>query len=116
MGIVGLLGIAFVGFAELTGLPRLYVNAAALVLIVSLPIMFFTRKADEYTLSLWSSGTNAAFAIVIVWLVGAPAIEGFFDGLFGIEGGQDFPDRGASVAALFAFYLAFNGKRLLGAL
>ncbi|KLE35508.1 hypothetical protein [Aurantiacibacter luteus] len=115
LGIVGLLGIAMLVIAAFHPLPRSLVIAATVCLVVSLPVMFFTRKTDEYTLSLWSTATNAAFATIIAWLVAAPGIEGFIDGLFGIENGQDFPERGAAAASLFAFFVVFNIKRLTGA-
>ena len=115
MGIAGLVAIAILAVAEINPLPRTLVVIAFVVVLFALPAMFFTRKSDEYTLSLWSSATNAAFAAIILWLVAAPGLEGMIDGLFGIENGQDFPDRGAATFSILIFFLTFNIKRLTGA-
>ncbi|MEP2234851.1 MAG: hypothetical protein ABJM58_10670 [Alteripontixanthobacter sp.] len=87
---------------------------AVLGLITSLALMFISREADEYVAALWSAGTSAAFVVAVVWLLFAPVIEGFIDGLFAIEGGMDFPVDFVSIAALTAFLIAFYWRRLRG--
>ncbi|MDE1466689.1 hypothetical protein [Aurantiacibacter sp. D1-12] len=87
-------------------------------LIAILTFMWFTRKSDEYTLSLWSSGANAAFAAIVLWMLFAPFLEGVYDGFnsahSGSESELDFPHEAGGFVALLAFYLTFNIKRLTG--
>ena len=116
MGWVGLVAAIAAVVGHLAGLGSGFFGICVLAVAASLVLMYATRKSDEYTLSLWSSATNAAFAMILVWMLAAPAIEGFFDGLLGIENGQDFPSQAAPLASILAFYLVFNVKRLTGAM
>lgn len=122
------LTMGWVGLVAVTGLVATSafeagIAARAIVvvaLLVSLATMFATRKSDEYTLGLWSSGANAAFAVIILWFLFAPFLEGVYDGFMqaheGAEAVQDFPTEGGSIAGIFAFFVVFNIKRLTGAM
>jgi cytochrome bd-type quinol oxidase subunit 2 len=116
MGIIGLLAIMAVIPARMMDAPPYTAAPFVLALIINLSVMFATRKSDEYTLGLWSAGANAAFAVIVAWMLFAPFLEGFYDGLTGNEAGMNFPAEGGSIAAILAFYLVFNIKRLTGAL
>ena len=120
MGVIGLAALLTVVIATAVDAPGGINVVAVLSLLVSLAVMFVTRKSDEYTLGLWSSGANAAFAVIVLWFLFTPFFEGVYDGYTraqsGTESVQDFPTEGGSIAALFAFYVVFNFKRLTGAL
>lgn len=81
---------------------------------LSVIIMYATRGSDEWIAALWSAGASAGFVGAMAWLVLAPFVEGFYDGLTGNESGQDLPASTASVVALAAFVLALNLKRIRG--
>ena len=116
IGWLGLAAAVAAIAARTADLPSPAFGICVLLVAVALAVMYLTRKSDEYTLSLWSSATNGAFATILVWMLAAPAIEGFVDGLLGIENGQDFPSQAAPLAAILVFYAIFNIKRLTGAL
>lgn len=115
MGWVGLLASVVFATAAIADGNALWPKFVAILVPISLISMFATRKSDEYTLSLWSTAANAAFAVTIAWLFLVPFLEGFYDGLSGSESGQNIPVDGAPYAALLVFYLTFNIKRLTGA-
>ncbi len=120
MGLVGLLSVLASMAASLFSLPKGIVTICAVLMIASLAVMFFTRRSDEYTLSLWSAGTNAAFAAIIGWLIIGPfaagVVEGFNAAHEGREAANNFSYAAGSGFSLLAFYLTFNIKRLTGAL
>jgi len=119
MGVVGLIAIVAL-MANMAGefLPAINVMAV-IVLLISLVTMFFTRRSDEYTQGLWSSGANAAFAVIVAWLFVAPFVEGVCDCYMSVRSGalteMDLPTEGASAVSVLAFYLVFNIKRVAGA-
>lgn len=120
MGLAGLVGIIAL-FANIAMDGPMAINVVVVIsLLVSLTTMFVTRRSDEYTLALWSSGANAAFAVIVVWLFFAPFIEGVYDGFMSVRADasteMDLPTEGASAASILAFYVVFNIKRLTGAL
>lgn len=43
--------------------------------------VFLRRKTDEYTLSMWHTGTSFAFFAAMIWLIVAPWIEATFVGI-----------------------------------
>lgn len=114
MGHVVTLSTVIVVAAAADLLARPVAAAAALAAMVALVAMLATRKADEWVASLWTAGASAGFLGAIGWLLFAPFIEGFLDGLRGDQAGQDLPAAAASIIALAAFALAFNLKRLRG--
>ncbi|WP_374405713.1 hypothetical protein [Pelagerythrobacter sp.] len=88
------------------------IGAASLVL--SMMVMFMSRNADEYTLSLWSAGATAGFMAAVAWLIFAPLIEGFVDGATGNAHIRDWPaDMGIHIG-IAVFLIAFNLKRFRG--
>ena len=115
MGWLGLVASVVFVTAAIAESDALWPSFVAILIPISLIAMFATRKSDEYTISLWSTAANAAFAVTIAWLFLVPFLEGFYDGLSGSESGQDIPVDGAPYAALLVFYLTFNVKRLTGA-
>ncbi|WP_133303927.1 hypothetical protein [Aurantiacibacter aquimixticola] len=115
MGWLGLLATIVFVAARVADSEALWTSFVGFFVPLSLIAQFLTRKSDEYTLSLWSTAANAAFAITIAWLFLPPFFEGFYDGLRGNDSGQDIPTDGAPYAALLAFYITFNIKRLTGA-
>ncbi len=120
MGAVGLAAIIALLLAAALDAATYLVVPIVLLLLASLLIMFLTRRSDEYTLGLWSSGANAAFLVIVAFALFAPFIEGVYDGFVGAHeetgGEQDFPAEVASYGAILAFYIVFNIKRLTGAL
>ncbi|KLI63909.1 hypothetical protein [Aurantiacibacter marinus] len=120
MGLVGLLSVFTIIAAELLALPKAIVPICAAAMIISLAVMFFTRRSDEYTLALWSAGTNAAFAAIIGWLIIGPfaagVMEGFNAAHEGREAERNFSYAAGSGFSIIAFYVVFNIKRLTGAL
>ncbi len=81
---------------------------------LSIIVMYGTRNSDEWIASLWSAGANAGFIGAMAWLVFFPFVEGFYDGLTGLDSHQDFPSASAAIAALACFVIAFNLKRIRG--
>ena len=119
MGLVGLGGMIAL---TLVGLMDWYTGWLALSLLLvttALVVMFFTRKSDEYTLGLWSAGANAAFAtVIVVALFGtfAEAVyHGFMEAHDAVRREREVDGDLAAILALYAFFLTFNIKRLLGA-
>lgn len=106
--------------------------------------VFFCRKTDEFTLSMWHSGTTCAFFAAIVWLILGGYIETTFgtevscvqeqektdamrapDGSLDLDKideddlwdiGPDIVSRFATPVILSAFYLGFQIKRFKGEL
>ena len=119
MGLVGLLAILLVIVAAGAGWPVVIVVLGLFTVMLSLATMFFTRKSDEYTLGLWSTSANAAFATVIFFALFAAFGEAFYVGFMqaheGIERERLLDGDFAAIAAILAFYLTFNIKRLTGA-
>ena len=76
--------------------------------------MLATRKADEFTLSLWNAGASVTFGTMLISLPGIPFAEGVFDGFVGNGSGQDIPATLAPVFAIVAFYIGVTVKRALG--
>lgn len=76
--------------------------------------MLATRRADEFTLSLWNAGASVAFGTMLIALPGIPFAEGVFDGFMGNESGQDIPATLAPIFAILAFYIGVTVKRALG--
>ena len=120
MGLVGFVCLIGTAIAASLDADKGVVYVLALGFLIALAIMFATRKSDEYTLALWSTGANAAFAVMVAFLFLGPVVEGFFDGVF--EGlfeeptEQDLTPAAASVIGVFAFFITFNFKRLTGSL
>lgn len=94
------------------GFGTIGVTGTALAILV----MFTTRKADEYTESLWSAGANAGFMAAVSWLLLAPFVEGVWDGLTANENRMEWPTDIGVYIAISAFLVAFNWKRLRGAM
>ena len=83
---------------------------------LSILVMFLSRKSDEYTLSLWSAGANAGFMATVAWLLFAPFLEGFIDGLLARAKGMDWPAEMGIYVAIATFLITFNWRRLRGAM
>ena len=119
MGWIGLAGTVAMSLAHALDWPMTLRVISVLTVLTSLATMFFTRKSDEYTLGLWSSGANAAFALIVAMLIFGPFVEGVYDGYMqahdGTERERDITGDSAPYLALLAFYLTFNVKRLTGA-
>ncbi|NCP13283.1 MAG: hypothetical protein GW858_03850 [Sphingomonadales bacterium] len=82
--------------------------------ILSAAVLLWTRRADEFTNSLWNAGASVAFGTMLLAFPGLPAAEGFFAGLTGNESGQDIPAAIIPVLAIAAFYIGLFAKLLLG--
>ncbi len=116
MGLVGLIAICSLLAMKATDSVQDLTILPALAMVISLGIMFATRNSDEYTQGLWVAGANAAFILIVFWVIFLPFVEGFYDGVRGDEGGMDFPADLGGYVAICAFFLTFNIKRLTGAL
>ena len=74
-----------------------------------------TRNADEYVAAIWRAGTSTAFVFTAAVLIFVPFLEGFFDGLMGLEKGQDIDASDASeMVIIAAFFIANAWARLRG--
>ena len=119
MGLIGLGGMIAMTVVGLLDVNTGWLALCLLVVSAAIAIMFFTRKSDEYTLNLWSAAANAAFAtVVIVALFGtfAEAVyHGFMEAHDAVRREREVDGDLAAILALYAFFLTFNIKRLLGA-
>ncbi len=94
--------------------------------------VFLRRKTDEFTLSMWHSGTTYAFFAAILWLLVGGYIEIYFDGVAAGEAfqaaqaqglteeeieqveGSDIIRRYATHVILAAFFFGLQIKRFRG--
>lgn len=89
--------------------------AAYFIMLIAIVVMFRTRNADEYLAAIWGSATSVAFAALVLLLVFAPMLEGFWDGLTGNESGQDLTASALGMPlALASFFLANLWARVRG--
>lgn len=118
MGVVGLLATAALLAAYTLEWHMGFRILSVLTLLVSLAVMFATRRSDEYTFGLWSAGANAAFFVIVALLVFGPFIEGVIDGFMqsqdAVERKMDLSSDIGGYGALLAFFTVFNLKRLRG--
>lgn len=110
----GLAGLGITIGAALVSAPDGVGVAGIAIAILSAAVLLWTRRADEFTQSLWNAGASVAFATMLLAFPGLPAAEGFYDGLTANEGGQDIPAVIVPMLAIAAFYLGLFAKRLLG--
>ena len=114
MSFVVLVSLAVLLLARLGAIEDGYGAISVTFTVLSLMVMFLSRKADEYTLSLWSAAANAGFMAAVCWTLFAPFLEGFFDGLLARERGMEWPSDVGIYFAITVFLIAFNWKRLRG--
>ena len=84
------------------------------MLLVSLGMLMRRKLRDEYIQSLWAAGTSVAFVTLVIVFLFAPWLEGFFDGLTGLDGEMDTPASLAPALAILGFFAGFHLKRLRG--
>lgn len=110
----GLAGLGIAGAAAILSAPNAIAAAGTAIATLSSVVMLSTRRADEFTESLWNAGASVAFGTMLLAFPGLPFAEGFFDGLTGNESGQNIPASIIPVFAIAAFYIGLFGKRILG--
>ena len=119
MGLVGLVAICLSVVAANLEWRAPVQLLSMFIVMISLTTMFLTRKSDEYTLGLWSTSANAAFATVIFVVLFGAFGEAIYDGImvaiYQVEHEREVDGDLAAILALYAFFLTFNIKRLLGA-
>lgn len=111
---LGLAGLFIAALGLIDGLPEALSRAGLLIAVSGGIAMASSRKADEFTLGLWTAGASAAFGVVIVCYLGLPFAEGLYDGITANEQRQDIPASVVPMLAVVAFYLAFFFKRAFG--
>lgn len=84
------------------------------LLLVSLGMLMRRKLRDEYIQSLWTAGTSVAFVTLVIVFLFAPWLEGFFDGLTGLDRKMDTPASLAPALAILGFFAGFHLKRLRG--
>lgn len=110
----GLAGLCVAFGGALLSAPTGVAMAGIAAAILSAVLLLWTRRADEFTQSLWNAGASVAFGTMLLTFPGLPAAEGFYDGLTGDESGRDIPASIIPVFAIAAFYIGLFIKRLLG--
>lgn len=111
---IGLLGVALTALAALSILPEGALTPATLLTVAASLALLATRKADEYTLGLWTAGASFAFGVMVVMFLGLPFAEGVYDGIRGAERKRDIGGEVVSIVAIAAFYFGLFLKRMLG--
>lgn len=76
--------------------------------------MMGTHKADEYTRSLWTSAASFAFASVLILVFAMPFLEGFYDGVRGVNDSQSLSPYAALACSVVAFYVGLFWKLVRG--
>lgn len=84
------------------------------MLLVSLGMLMRRKLRDEYIQSLWAAGTSVAFVTLVLMFLFAPFLEGFLDGLTGLDKQMDTPVTLAPAIAILGFFAGFHLKRLRG--
>lgn len=84
------------------------------LLLVSLGMLLRRQLRDEYIQSLWTAGTSVAFVVLVIAFLFAPSLEGFLDGLTGLDQKMDSPASLAPALAILGFFVGFHLKRLRG--
>lgn len=110
----GLSGLLLIGGGQATTAPEVTNILGGLLLIASSIALMLTRRADEYTLSLWNAGASVAFGALLIMFLILPAAEGFLDGLMDAERQLDTPADVSIMLGIGAFYIGLFVKRLLG--
>lgn len=111
VGLSGL-GITIAGIVA-SGPTSVHV-AGMFVAIFAAILLFWARKADEYTLGLWNAGASVAFGAMVIAYLGVPFAEGMYDGFMGKEQNRDLSADLIPALAIFAFYIGLFLKRLRG--
>lgn len=111
VGLSGL-GVAIMGIVA-SGPTAVHV-AGMFVAIFAAILLFWARKADEYTLGLWNAGASVAFGAMVIAYLGVPSAEGMYDGFMGKEQNRDLSADLIPALAIFAFYIGLFLKRLRG--
>lgn len=111
VGLSGL-GVAITGLVA-SGPAAVHV-AGMFIAILAAILLFWARKADEYTLGLWNAGASVAFGAMVIAYVGVPFAEGMYDGFMDKEQSRDSSAALIPALAIFAFYIGLFWKRLLG--
>lgn len=112
--LVGLAGLAVALGGAFLSAPSGIATAGIATAILCAVLLLWTRRADEFTNSLWNAGASIAFGAMLLAFPGLPMAEGFYDGLTGNESGRDIPATVVPVLAIAAFYVGLFAKRLLG--
>lgn len=111
---VGLAGLCLAVVGALLSAPIGVAVAGVAVAILSAALLLWSRRADEFTESLWNAGASVAFGTMLLAFPGLPAAEGFYDGLTANESGRNIPATIVPIFAIAAFYIGLFIKRLLG--
>lgn len=111
---IGLSGLLLVGTAQAGDAWGLLGMPGTMLLMIGSFAMLATRKADEYTLGLWSAGASVAFGTMLVSFLGLAFVEGFIDGLTDSDSGRTVPADTVLVLQIASFYIGLFVKRLLG--
>ena len=107
--------VLLTGSTEIIQLGEAIRTIAILTLFATVITMFMTRNADEFIAAIWRAGTSVAFVFTAGALIMLPFAEGLFDGLMGIENGQDLDASDASEFLIIASFFIANGwARLRG--
>lgn len=111
VGLSGL-GVAITGIVA-SGPAAVHV-AGMFVAIFAAILLFWARKADEYTLGLWNAGASVAFGAMVMAYVGVPFAEGMYVGFTDKEQSDASSAALIPALAIFAFYFGLFWKRLRG--
>lgn len=112
---VGLSGLAFTIAGLVASGPAAVHVAGMFIAIFAAILLFWARKADEYTLGLWNAGASVAFGAMVIAYLGVPFAEGMYDGLTDSDQNRDLGADLTPALAIFAFYFGLFWKRLRGA-
>ena len=107
---------------ELAGwtLVAIVLIASLIGLTYSFFYMFARRSTDEFTLSMWHTGTTVAFFTGMMWLLVGGMIQTFItktypeSTLADLLLRFDFVDNWAMLVMLAAFFAGFHFKRIRG--
>ncbi|WP_369025274.1 hypothetical protein [Qipengyuania sp. RANM35] len=113
-GWVGVVAIAFMWARKADVLSGTVGTIWGMLFVLTVLVLFVTRNADEYVAALWRAGAGAAFIALIAWELFGPAMEGFIDGLAGVEDNMDFPASAGPAVAYTAFFVAHTWARIRG--
>ena len=116
MGALGLVATAILMLQSFTAIPDPLRLISGITVLIAVPTMFFTRKSDEYTLQLWSTAANAAFAVTIFFFFGLALVQGFLNAHDGDSASRTLDTADIMDFTILSFFLAFNIKRLTGAM
>lgn len=113
-GWFGLAGLGAAVVAELAELPEPVTIVGMVLAVIAAAIMAWARNSDEYTAKLWTAGASVAFGTMLIVYMTMGWVEGFVDGLTGLDREQDIKAEVIPVFAIAAFYIGLFVKRLLG--